>query len=110
MMRDAQGASEAHNLDQDGATPSPATGGFAELMRLETWMRVRGVRRARVGDLELELGELPTAPHEPKPETDEEAERRRRNALREDLNIRYAHTGGWAGPDEELDRMLVGRR
>lgn len=32
---------------------------MAELRELEEWMRARGVIYARVGDVELELGELP---------------------------------------------------
>lgn len=109
-MRDAEAASEAHNLDEGGAIPSPATGGFAQLVQLETWMRERGVRRARMGTLELELGELPSTNETVIAETPEDRQRRARADLRQELNIRYLQVGGWSGTDEELDRMLEGRR
>lgn len=73
-------------------------------------MRERGVRRARMGALELELGDLPVAPAPFREESEEEREYRLRNALKDDLAIRYAHVGGWSGSDAELDRMLGLRR
>ena len=72
-------------------------------------MRERGIRRAKLGDLELELGELPSTPFEPREETETERQNRERLELRRELDVRYAQVGGFPGTNEELDRMLEGR-
>lgn len=107
----------AHTHEASGATPDPATGAkerasdgrIAFLQDLSVWMRDVGATRVRLPDgLELELGDRPPTPQTK--ETTEQARARQRSALREELDIRYAHVGGWPGSDDELDDMLDARR
>ena len=122
-LRDGRGSVAAHTRDSSGATPDPATtpyrtastrddgekdGRLAFLQDLSEWMRGAGATRARLPDgTELELGDRP--PTSPPKDTPEQIRARERAALREDLETRYAHVGGWNGSDDELDTLLNAR-
>lgn len=70
-------------------------------------MRAAHVRRARLPDgTELELGDRPPTPPVLVAETPEQRRMRRLAELREHMNTRYAHVGGWTGSDKDLERYL----
>jgi len=77
-----------------------------DLTALETWMREHGAVKASVRGITLELVPLTPAPSPHSHESADERDRRLLLEAREEMQVRYMHTGGWNGDDEELKKLL----
>lgn len=72
---------------------------------LASWMREHGATYARIGDIELELCAAPAQQSEPTREDPDEASKRLRAEMRDELRTRYAHVGH-EPTDEEVEQAL----